>query len=140
MVLHLVLQNKKGAGNQHLNSGFVLGAGLEPAQPQWPKDFKSFVSTIPPSEQLFCSLAVCALWLKSGAKITLMFVFTNLLKVYFLNFQLCTGLKQPMDVITGCKGLTAKNSGLYRVYMCAGGCMSRCLCRLMFRDRNRCMR
>ena len=32
--------------------GFVLGAGLEPAQPQWPKDFKSFVSTIPPSEQL----------------------------------------------------------------------------------------
>lgn len=27
---------------------FVLEAGLEPAQPQWPKDFKSFVSTIPP--------------------------------------------------------------------------------------------
>ena len=27
----------------------VPGAGLEPAQPQWPKDFKSFVSTIPPS-------------------------------------------------------------------------------------------
>ena len=25
---------------------FVLEAGLEPAQPQWPKDFKSFVSTI----------------------------------------------------------------------------------------------
>ena len=24
---------------------FVLEAGLEPAQPQWPKDFKSFVST-----------------------------------------------------------------------------------------------
>ena len=24
---------------------FVPGAGLEPAQPQWPKDFKSFVST-----------------------------------------------------------------------------------------------
>ncbi len=23
----------------------VLEAGLEPAQPQWPKDFKSFVST-----------------------------------------------------------------------------------------------
>ena len=30
---------------------FVLEAGLEPAQPQWPKDFKSFVSTIPPFEQ-----------------------------------------------------------------------------------------
>ena len=28
----------------------VLEAGLEPAQPQWPKDFKSFVSTIPPFE------------------------------------------------------------------------------------------
>lgn len=24
---------------------FVPEAGLEPAQPQWPKDFKSFVST-----------------------------------------------------------------------------------------------
>ena len=34
-------------------AGFlVLEAGLEPAQPQWPKDFKSFVSTIPPFEQL----------------------------------------------------------------------------------------
>ena len=29
----------------------VPEAGLEPAQPQWPKDFKSFVSTIPPSGQ-----------------------------------------------------------------------------------------
>ncbi len=28
----------------------VLEAGLEPAWPQWPKDFKSFVSTIPPFE------------------------------------------------------------------------------------------
>ena len=28
----------------------VLEAVLEPAQPQWPKDFKSFVSTIPPFE------------------------------------------------------------------------------------------
>ena len=27
----------------------VPGAGLEPAQPQWPQDFKSCVSTIPPS-------------------------------------------------------------------------------------------
>mgnify|MGYP000773311245 CR=1 FL=1 len=31
----------------------VPGAGLEPAQPQWPKDFKSFVSTIPPFEHPF---------------------------------------------------------------------------------------
>ena len=31
----------------------VLEAGLEPAQPQWPKDFKSFVSTIPPFEHLY---------------------------------------------------------------------------------------
>ena len=29
----------------------VLGAGLEPAQPQWSQDFKSCVSTIPPSER-----------------------------------------------------------------------------------------
>ena len=29
----------------------VLEAGLEPAQLQQPKDFKSFVSTIPPFEQ-----------------------------------------------------------------------------------------
>jgi hypothetical protein len=27
----------------------VPGAGLEPAQPQWSQDFKSCVSTIPPS-------------------------------------------------------------------------------------------
>jgi hypothetical protein len=27
----------------------VPGAGLEPAQPLWPQDFKSCVSTIPPS-------------------------------------------------------------------------------------------
>ena len=26
----------------------VPEAGLEPAQPQWPRDFKSLVSTIPP--------------------------------------------------------------------------------------------
>ena len=26
----------------------VPGAGLEPARPQWPQDFKSCVSTIPP--------------------------------------------------------------------------------------------
>ena len=26
----------------------VAEVGLEPTQPQWPKDFKSFVSTIPP--------------------------------------------------------------------------------------------
>lgn len=30
----------------------VPGAGLEPAQPFRPKDFKSFVSTIPPSGRL----------------------------------------------------------------------------------------
>lgn len=29
----------------------VLEAGLEPARPLWPKDFKSFVSTIPPFER-----------------------------------------------------------------------------------------
>jgi hypothetical protein len=28
---------------------WVPGAGLEPAQPQWSQDFKSCVSTIPPS-------------------------------------------------------------------------------------------
>ena len=34
----------------HHSSLQVLEAGLEPAQTQWPKDFKSFVSTIPPFE------------------------------------------------------------------------------------------
>ena len=34
----------------------VPGAGLEPAQPQWSQDFKSCVSTIPPSGQTFCSI------------------------------------------------------------------------------------
>lgn len=29
----------------------VAEVGLEPTQPQWPKDFKSFVSTIPPFER-----------------------------------------------------------------------------------------
>ncbi len=29
----------------------VLGTGVEPVQPQWPKEFKSFVSTIPPPER-----------------------------------------------------------------------------------------
>jgi site-specific DNA recombinase len=28
-----------------VNDGFVLGAGIEPARPQWPRDFKSLVST-----------------------------------------------------------------------------------------------
>lgn len=31
----------------------VLEGGLEPPQPLWPKDFKSFVSTIPPFEHPF---------------------------------------------------------------------------------------
>jgi hypothetical protein len=40
----------------------VPGAGLEPAQPLWPQDFKSCVSTIPPSGQkLSCGLAVLQL-------------------------------------------------------------------------------
>ena len=42
---------KKGTNREkHDSSLRVLEAGLEPAQPQWPKDFKSFVSTIPPFE------------------------------------------------------------------------------------------
>ncbi len=28
-----------------LEEGVVPGAGIEPAQPQWPRDFKSLVST-----------------------------------------------------------------------------------------------
>ena len=31
-----------------LTQPLVAEVGLEPTQPQWPKDFKSFVSTIPP--------------------------------------------------------------------------------------------
>ena len=42
-------------------AGFlVLEAGLEPAQPQWPKDFKSFVSTIPPFEHSRTGGGVCS--------------------------------------------------------------------------------
>ena len=33
----------------------VPKAGLEPAQPLWPRDFKSLVSTIPPFRQPFGS-------------------------------------------------------------------------------------
>ena len=56
----------------------VLEAGLEPAQPRWPRDFKSLVSTIPPFEQpyicnfqsetlfLLCCIfaAICCLFLQ----------------------------------------------------------------------------
>ena len=34
-----------------MKGSFVPEAGLEPAQPLWPKDFKSFVSTISPFGQ-----------------------------------------------------------------------------------------
>ena len=58
-VLDLIYQQTKelqGHKNKKLDtscevSNSVPGAGLEPAQPQWSKDFKSFVSTIPPSGQ-----------------------------------------------------------------------------------------
>ena len=50
-----MLCNKKRIAHKQLvyrrfKRTLVLEAGLEPAQPQWPKDFKSFVSTIPPFE------------------------------------------------------------------------------------------
>ena len=56
-VLDLIYQQTnelQGRKNKKLGtscevSNSVPGAGLEPAQPQWSKDFKSFVSTIPPS-------------------------------------------------------------------------------------------
>jgi hypothetical protein len=37
--------------HSHSHSFSVPGAGLEPAQPLWSQDFKSCVSTIPPSGQ-----------------------------------------------------------------------------------------
>src|SRR5512133_3919449 len=50
----------------HTRSFSVPGAGLEPAQPLWSQDFKSCVSTIPPSGQILsCSPAVvqsCSRW------------------------------------------------------------------------------
>ena len=48
----------------------VLEAGLEPAQPRWPRDFKSLVSTIPPFEQPL--LPQCGTWpfCDSGAKVS----------------------------------------------------------------------
>ena len=53
-----MLCNKKRIAHKQLvyrrfKRTLVLEAGLEPAQPQWPKDFKSFVSTIPPFEHPF---------------------------------------------------------------------------------------
>ncbi len=38
-------KNRKRLIINHLRFFFVLEAGLEPAQPQWPRDFKSLVST-----------------------------------------------------------------------------------------------
>ena len=49
-----IYHNKKNANSpiyRLLALLSVLGAGLEPAQPQWSQDFKSCVSTIPPSER-----------------------------------------------------------------------------------------
>ena len=37
----------------------VPEVGLEPTQPQWPKDFKSFVSTIPPFGPVLWHGIVC---------------------------------------------------------------------------------
>ena len=42
-------QNECARSRSHTRSVLVPGAGLEPAQPQWSQDFKSCVSTIPPS-------------------------------------------------------------------------------------------
>ena len=44
-------ENRKHLIISDLRFFFVLEAGLEPAQPRWPRDFKSLVSTIPPFEQ-----------------------------------------------------------------------------------------
>ena len=69
----------------------VLGAGLEPAQPQWPKDFKSFVSTIPPSELLF---SCRALLVKKRGKVNDSIRHVQILTCKFLLLQeirLCIG-------------------------------------------------
>ena len=47
----LQIEKKKVGGFFSKTSHSVLGAGLEPAQPLWSQDFKSCVSTIPPSER-----------------------------------------------------------------------------------------
>ncbi len=39
----------RSRSHSHSHSFLVPGAGLEPAQPLWPQDFKSCVSTVPPS-------------------------------------------------------------------------------------------
>ena len=45
-------RKKRGLSHENMKkSPFVPGAGLEPAQPRWSQDFKSCVSTIPPSGQ-----------------------------------------------------------------------------------------
>ena len=59
----------------------VLEAGLEPAQPRWPRDFKSLVSTIPPFEQPLsfltekhtCFPRLLQVFCNSGAKVILFF-------------------------------------------------------------------
>ena len=47
MCLHLIWSNKKGLQFKSCNplSLLVPGAGVEPAQPQGPRDFKSLAST-----------------------------------------------------------------------------------------------
>ncbi len=45
----------KTEGKDELALRFVPQAGLEPAQPQRPRDFKSLVSTIPPSGRAMVS-------------------------------------------------------------------------------------
>ena len=47
-------------GVNELRDFSVLEAGREPAQPQWPKDCKSFVSTIPPFEHIRVGGGVCS--------------------------------------------------------------------------------
>ena len=43
--MHNKKENRKQLLINYLRFFFVLEAGLEPAQPQWPRDFKSLVST-----------------------------------------------------------------------------------------------
>ena len=47
----MISKNANCLKNKQLAFKEVLEAGLEPAQPQWSRDFKSLVSTIPPFEQ-----------------------------------------------------------------------------------------
>ena len=82
---------KKKLGTSCEVSNSVPGAGLEPAQPQWSKDFKSFVSTIPPSGQTCISLC--------DRKDSVLFRDSKIFEPFLVS---CVGCKNEQEAISCC--------------------------------------